>query len=74
LKGQDFSRQSTQVCGCHPYPSFPARFDGKYPAIRRVGPLLGEDNEYVLKQLLDMRDDEIAHLQQQHVIGHVPIG
>ncbi len=31
-------------------------------------PLLGEDNEYVLKEILDMTDDEIAELVIEGVL------
>jgi crotonobetainyl-CoA:carnitine CoA-transferase CaiB-like acyl-CoA transferase len=57
----------------HPYPSFPARIDGEHPPIERVGPLLGEDNRFVLKEILGLDDAEIARLEQAKVIGTEPL-
>ena len=36
--------------------------------IRKSGPCLGEDNEYVYKEILGMSDDEVADLLVQGVI------
>ena len=37
-------------------------------AIRRHGPLIGEDNDYVLGQLLGMSQEEMARLVDEQVI------
>lgn len=58
--------------GRHPYPSFPVRFDGAYPAIHRVGPLVGQDNQYVFKEILGLDDAELARLEAEGVIGSRP--
>ncbi|HVA40141.1 MAG TPA: CoA transferase, partial [Candidatus Binataceae bacterium] len=61
------------VAGRHPYPSFPARLDGEYPAIRRVGPMLGQDNHYVLSKILGLGEAEIARLEAAKIIGTKPL-
>ena len=61
------------VAGRHPYPSYPARLDGEHPPITRVGPILGEDNHYVLSKILGLGDDEIARLEADKIIGKKPL-
>ena len=39
-----------------------SRFSRTPPVFRRAGPCLGEDNEYVLKEILHLNDDEISDL------------
>ena len=38
------------------------------PAITRSAPLIGQDNDYVLRELLGLRTDEIARLAERKVI------
>lgn len=61
-----------EYAGHHPYPSFPTRLAGAYPVIRRVGPLLGEDNHYVFTQILGLDEAELARLEAAGVIGSQP--
>lgn len=61
------------VAGRHPYPSFPARIDGRYPPIKRVGPMLGQDNRYVLSKVLGLSEAEIARLEADRIIGTKPL-
>ena len=61
------------VAGRHPYPSFPALLDGEHPPIRRVGPMLGQDNHYVLSKILELSDAEIARLETDRIIGTRPL-
>jgi crotonobetainyl-CoA:carnitine CoA-transferase CaiB-like acyl-CoA transferase len=61
------------VAGRHPYPSFPARIDGEHPPIRRVGPILGADNHYVLSKILGLDDAEIARLEADKIVGTRPL-
>ncbi len=58
--------------GRQPYPSLPVRLNGSYPPIHRVGPLLGEDNRYVFKEILGLDDDELGRLEREGVIGTEP--
>src|SRR6516165_10147475 len=62
-----------KYAGRHPYPSFAVRFAADYPAIRRVGPMLGEDNRYVLAELLGLEDGEIVRLQESGIVGNQPL-
>jgi crotonobetainyl-CoA:carnitine CoA-transferase CaiB-like acyl-CoA transferase len=61
------------LAGRHPYPSFPALLDGKRLPITRVGPLLGQDNQYVLSKILGLSDAEIERLKKNGVIGDRPL-
>ena len=61
------------IAGRHPYPSFPARIDGEHPPIRKVGPILGGDNRYVLAKILGLGDAEIARLEADRIIGTRPL-
>jgi crotonobetainyl-CoA:carnitine CoA-transferase CaiB-like acyl-CoA transferase len=61
------------VAGRHPYPSYPARLDGEHPPITKVGPILGQDNHYVLSKILGLGDDEIARLEADKIIGKKPL-
>ena len=61
------------VAGRHPYPSSPALIDGEHPPIKRVGPMLGQDNHYVLSKILGLGDAEIARLEADRIIGTRPL-
>jgi len=61
------------IAGRHPYPSFPARIDGEHPPLRKVGPILGGDNRYVLAKILGLGDAEIARLEADRIIGTRPL-
>jgi crotonobetainyl-CoA:carnitine CoA-transferase CaiB-like acyl-CoA transferase len=59
--------------GGHPYPG-PAFKLSKTPGrLRRPAPLLGEHNDYVLRELLGMPDDELRALASEDVIGTAPL-
>ena len=74
LKAADFFQYVDHpVAGRHPYPSFPARIDGEHPPIKRVGPILGADNHYVLSKILRLSDAEIARLEADKIIGTRPL-
>jgi crotonobetainyl-CoA:carnitine CoA-transferase CaiB-like acyl-CoA transferase len=68
-----FQHVDHPAAGRHPYPSFPARIDGEHPPIRRVGPMLGEDNHFVLSKILGLGDAEIARLEADKIIGTRPL-
>jgi crotonobetainyl-CoA:carnitine CoA-transferase CaiB-like acyl-CoA transferase len=67
-----FQEVDHPLAGKLPYMSFPARIDGEYPPIARVGPQLGEDNRYVLGTILSLDEREIARLEAAQVIGTEP--
>ena len=43
-------------------------------AIRRPAPLLGEQNEYVLEELLALPQHELASMVQEGLVGQEPVG
>lgn len=69
-----FETVTRPVTGTHPYPGFPAKLTETPVSIRRPAPTLGQDNEYVLKTVLGMSDEEIRRLADDEVIGTVPQG
>ena len=74
LRAADFFQYVDHpVAGRHPYPSFPARIDSEHPPIRKVGPILGADNHYVLSKILGLSDAEIARLEADRIIGTRPL-
>jgi len=65
---EHFRSLAHPVIGVHAYHS-PAYRLSKTPCdIRKAGPCLGEDNEYVYKEILGLSDDEIADLLIEGVI------
>lgn len=52
------------VLGDHPAETHAIRFSAMAPAIRRPAPRLGEHTDGVLRNLLDLGDDEIAGLRR----------
>jgi benzylsuccinate CoA-transferase BbsF subunit len=59
--------------GKRAYPSRGWRFSGLNLEIRRPGPSLGEDNQYVLHDLLGIGLQEIGRLEEAQVIGRRPL-
>ena len=67
-----FETINRPVTGTHPYPGFPVKFSETPVSIRRPAPTIGQDNEYVLKNILGMSDGEIKQLEEDEIIGTVP--
>lgn len=63
-----FFQMDHPVIGEARFEGVPVRFDGMSADNWRSGPLLGEDNEYVFKNLLGIGDDELAELAASGVI------
>ena len=63
-----FFQMDHPVIGEARFEGFPVDFDGMSADNWRSGPLLGEDNEYVFKELLGVADDEFAELTASGVI------
>jgi crotonobetainyl-CoA:carnitine CoA-transferase CaiB-like acyl-CoA transferase len=63
-----FFEMDHPVIGPAKFEGNPFRFDSIEPDNWRSAPLLGEDNEYVFKQILGLPDDELADLSAQGVI------
>jgi crotonobetainyl-CoA:carnitine CoA-transferase CaiB-like acyl-CoA transferase len=57
-----------EVIGPHPYDNEPTIFSKTPPRLRKPGPCLGQDNEFVYKELLGYTDDEIADMLIEGVI------
>jgi len=51
------------VLGPHPAETHAIRFSAMEPALRRPAPRLGEHTDAVLRDLLELSDDEIARLR-----------
>ncbi len=69
-----FETLTRPVTGTHPYPGFPVKLSETPLSIRRPAPTLGQDNEYVLGELLGMTEQEIGQLAGDEVIGTKPQG
>ncbi|HEY48559.1 MAG TPA: CoA transferase [Dehalococcoidia bacterium] len=75
IKDRGFFETVTRpLTGTHPYPGFPVKLSETPVTIRRPAPTLGQDNEYILKNLLGMTDDEINELVEAEIIGTKPQG
>ena len=63
------------IVGSHPYPnpSSPMRLSKSPAAIRHPAPLVGEDNNRVLGELLGMSRKEIRRLVDEGIIGTEPL-
>ncbi len=55
------------------YPGCSVRFKRDPDCLRNPAPMLGQHNEYVLKEILGLSPGEITRLQQEGVIGKEPI-
>lgn len=69
-----FQRLTRPVTGTHPYKTWPFRFSSIDASHKRPAPLLGEHNREVLTGLLGLSAEELAHLEEEQVIGDTPIG
>jgi crotonobetainyl-CoA:carnitine CoA-transferase CaiB-like acyl-CoA transferase len=56
------------VIGSHAYPNESIKFSKSPPVFWKAGPCLGEDNEYVYREILGFSDDEISDLMAEGVI------
>jgi crotonobetainyl-CoA:carnitine CoA-transferase CaiB-like acyl-CoA transferase len=64
-----FVEENQEDTGSFLYPGFPYRFLNAPLTVRRGPVRLGEDNEYVYKQLLGLSDDEYSALERDGHIG-----
>jgi crotonobetainyl-CoA:carnitine CoA-transferase CaiB-like acyl-CoA transferase len=58
--------------GLQPNASAPFRTDSEPMPIRHPAPTLGQDNDYVLEEILGLSADEVSALERQGVIGTKP--
>ena len=74
LKARDFFEEVDRAeVGKYPYPRCPIRLSKSPVSTRMPAPCLGEHNEYVLKQLLNMSQEEITRLAEEKIIGTEPV-
>jgi CoA:oxalate CoA-transferase len=65
-------RVSDPLIGEFDIPGMPVKLSAWPPKEEIKAPLLGEDNENVLRELLETSDDEISSLYEQGVLVHDP--
>lgn len=69
LKERDmFIENNHPVCGKFLTPGFPIKFSETPGSIKKAAPLLGEDTFNILKNMLNLSDEEIEKLKAKHVI------
>ncbi len=72
---QDMYQEMTHdINGTHKYPSWPIKFSGERIQHRSSAPILGQHNEYVLSQILNLSEKEIEALEDEKIIGSIPLG
>ena len=69
-----FEMESQPVSGAHELPGLPMHFSGLERWYRSPAPTLGQHTEEVLRDLLGLRDDTIAELRAEGIIGVRPAG
>ncbi len=73
LRARDFFVSlPREIVGEHEYPWIGFRLEGVAAHHRKAAPLFGQDNEYVLKELLGLSQSEIQRLAQEGIIGWAP--
>ena len=68
-----FIPQDRPGLGVKHYPGQPYQFLAAEPVASRRAPMLGEDTREVLSRLLGLELDELDALEQDDVIGTLPI-
>ncbi len=71
---EDVVHQSVTGLGRREYIGRGWKMSGNDLSIRSPGPLLGESNDYLLRELLGVSDEGITVLVQDQVVGEVPEG
>ncbi|RMF87483.1 MAG: CoA transferase [Nitrospinota bacterium] len=78
LKARGFFEMVEQApsseAGKRPVIGRPWKLSATPVRIRRAAPTFGQDNDYVLKELLQMPDEEIERLRGEGIIGEKPAG
>lgn len=72
LKGM-FQKIARELTGTHAYHGWPLKVSGERLKHNRPAPLLGEHNDYVLKNILDYSDKRVSDLEKKQVIGNIPV-
>lgn len=69
-----FQEMTRELSGTHLFPSWPVKFSGERVQHHSPAPLLGQHNEYVLKDILELSDEQFESLKQREIIGNQPLG
>ncbi|GAF43609.1 CoA transferase [Rhodococcus wratislaviensis] len=56
------------VTGAETVVAAPWRIEGRRPIVRKPAPVLGESNDYVLRKVLGMKDDDITTLRESGAV------
>lgn len=64
-----YQEMERELVGTHLYPSWPIKFDDERLQHFSPAPLLGQDNEYVFKELLGVSEEEYKSLEEKKIIG-----
>ncbi len=68
-KSSLFSKCPSWIAACHPYTgdemlvAAPWRINGRRPTLRKPAPLIGESNDYILRTILKLDEEEIASIK-----------
>lgn len=64
-----YQKMERELVGTHVYPSWPIKYNGERLQHFSPAPLLGQDNEYVFKELLGVSEEEYKALEEKKIIG-----
>ncbi|MFJ7407646.1 MULTISPECIES: CaiB/BaiF CoA transferase family protein [unclassified Lysinibacillus] len=65
-----YQEVTREYVGTHLYPSWPIKWNNERVLHKAPAPLLGQDNEYVFKELLQLSDEEYNSLLEKNIIGN----
>lgn len=69
-----FQEVTRDLTGTHAFPTWPVKFSGQRLKHQSPAPTLGQHNEYILKDILGLSDEQISRLEQTEMIGIEPLG
>ncbi|MCH6267276.1 CaiB/BaiF CoA transferase family protein [Neobacillus citreus] len=69
-----FQEVTRDLNGTHAFPSWPVKFSGTRLEHHSPAPKLGQHNEYVLKGLMGLSENQIESLEKEEIIGVEPLG
>jgi crotonobetainyl-CoA:carnitine CoA-transferase CaiB-like acyl-CoA transferase len=69
-----FELEDHPVTGTHEIPGLPLRFSDMPRWYRIASPTLGQHNDEILREVLDLTGEEIAALRAEGIIGDRPVG
>jgi crotonobetainyl-CoA:carnitine CoA-transferase CaiB-like acyl-CoA transferase len=70
-----FELEDHPITGPHPIPTVPFRYVRRANRwLHRPCPTIGQHNDEVFRELLDLSDAELAQLRADQLIGERPVG